>query len=96
MGEDRTKDEIKLGEELVQNYPNSSDSYVHLGNALKGINDFDGAEENYKKALEINPENLRALWQITSHHMNSFTFGRSDSEPKDEQDRVLAGKYIEK
>ena len=92
--EDRTKDAIKLGEELVQKYPNSSDSYVYLGNAFRGINDFDGAEENYKKALEINPENLRALWQITSHHMN--VYNGQVMRPKEEQDRSLAGRYIER
>lgn len=92
--EDRTKDAIKLGDELVQKYPKSSDSYVHLGNVLKGINDFDSAEQNYKKALDINPENLRALWQITSHHMNVY-IGQT-MRPKDEQDRALAARYIER
>jgi|TARA_Y100000310_G_C20648666_1_gene798116 hypothetical protein len=29
----KLEDAINLREELVQNYPNSSDSYVHLGNA---------------------------------------------------------------
>ena len=92
--EDRLTDAVKLGEELVDKYPNSSDSYVYLGNAIKWLNDFDGAEDNYRKALEINPENLRALWQLTSHHMNVY-IGQV-MRPKEEQDRALARKYIDK
>ena len=84
--ENRITDAIKLGEELVEKYPNSSDAYVHLGNATRGLNDFDRAEENYRKALEINPENLRALWQITSHHMN--VYNGQVMRPKEEQDKV--------
>ena len=92
--ENRITDAIKLGEELVEKYPNSSDAYVHLGNATKGLNDFDRAEENYRKALEINPENLRALWQITSHHMNVY-IGQV-MRPKEQQDKALARSYIDK
>ena len=92
--ENRIRDAIKLGEELVEKYPNSSDAYVHLGNATKGLNDFDRAEENYRKALEINPENLRALWQITSHHMN--VYNGQVMRPKEEQDKTLARSYIDK
>ncbi len=92
--EDRLTDAVRLGEDLVDKYPNSSDSYVYLGNAIKGLNDFDGAEDNYRKALDINPENLRALWQLTSHHMNVY-IGQV-MRPKEEQDRALARKYIDK
>ncbi|MBH30417.1 MAG: hypothetical protein CMG71_00305 [Candidatus Marinimicrobia bacterium] len=92
--EDRLTDAVRLGEELIEKYPNSSDSYVYLGNAIRGVNDFDGAEDNYRKALEINPKNLRALWQLTSHHMNVY-IGQV-MRPKEEQDRTLARKYIDK
>ena len=44
--------------------------------------------------IEINPENLRALWQITSHHMN--VYNGQVMRPKEKQDKALARSYIDK
>ncbi len=58
------KDALKLFKFWVEENPNSSDAYLHLGNALNYSGEQKLAIENFKKSLELNPDNLGALKQL--------------------------------
>ena len=88
--EGRSIDYINLCKDLVSKYPNSSQSYVILGDAYTEINDFDNAITNYKKALDINPNKYQAWNGLALHHV---TVGNNTMLPKKKQSKELAIKY---
>jgi CubicO group peptidase (beta-lactamase class C family) len=61
---DQIEDAIKIFELLVAEFPNSPNSYDSIGEAyyLNGNNDL--AIRNYKKSLQINPNNSNAIEMI--------------------------------
>ena len=92
--EGRTNDQIKLGENLVKQYPNSSKAHVDLGDAYNVTRDFSSAAKNYKKATDINPKNVNAWWRLASQHIN--VYNNQILLPANEQDKKLGIKYIDK
>ena len=50
-------------EESLGRLEGIANHYENLGNILKIKSDFDGAEQMYRKALEINTKLGRQLWQ---------------------------------
>ena len=58
------KDALELFKFWVKQNPNSSDAYIHLGNAFNNSGDEKLAIENYKKSLELNPYNVSSLKQL--------------------------------
>tara|TARA_Y100000590_G_scaffold465099_1_gene636393 strand:- start:67088 stop:68608 length:1521 start_codon:yes stop_codon:yes gene_type:complete len=88
--EGRSMDYINLCKELVSKYPNSADAYVILGDAYTGINDFDNAIANYRKALDLNPKNYQAWNGLALHHV---TVGNNTMLPKEKQSKELALQY---
>ena len=88
--EGRSDDYIYLCKELVSKYPNSSEAYVELGNAYTGVENFDLAIENYKKAIDINPNQYRAWRGLASHEV---TFGGNTLLPKNRQSKKAALQY---
>ncbi|MFL3026347.1 MAG: tetratricopeptide repeat protein, partial [Candidatus Neomarinimicrobiota bacterium] len=88
--EGRSDDYINLCKELVSKYPNSSEAYVELGNAYTGVENFDLAIENYKKAIDINPNQYRAWRGLASHEV---TFGGNTLLPKNRQSKKAALQY---
>lgn len=61
---DQIEDAIKILELLVTEFPNSPNSYDSIGEAyyLNGNNDL--AIRNYKKSLQLNPNNSNAIEMI--------------------------------
>ena len=92
--EDRTNDQISLGKNLVEKYPNSSKAYVDLGDAYNVTRDFSSAAQNYKKATDINPNNVNAWWRLASQHIN--VYNNQILLPANKQDKILGIKYIDK
>jgi len=92
--EGRTNEQINLGITLVEKYPNSSKAYVDLGDAYNVARDFNSAAQNYKKATDINPENVNAWWRLCSQHINVYT--NQILLPASKQDKKLGIKYIDK
>ena len=92
--EGRTSDQISLGESLVEKYPNSSKAYVDLGDAYNVTRDFSSAAQNYKKATDINPNNVNAWWRLASQHIN--VYNNQILLPANKQDKILGIKYIDK
>ena len=89
-----TNESIRLAQELVSKYPNSSEAYVDLGNAYNNIRNFEMAAKNYKIATELNPNNVNAYWLLASHHINVYT-GQT-ALPKKDRDERLGLKYVNK
>ncbi|WP_068412949.1 FKBP-type peptidyl-prolyl cis-trans isomerase [Roseivirga echinicomitans] len=58
------KDALELFKFWVEENPKSSDAYLHLGNAFNYSGEQKLAIENFKKSLELNPDNLVALEQL--------------------------------
>ena len=44
--------------------PQSSEAHAALGNVFANAENFSGAVSEYKRALEINPNNAVALWDF--------------------------------
>ncbi|UCD62844.1 MAG: PD40 domain-containing protein [Candidatus Zixiibacteriota bacterium] len=57
----RVDDAVRILELNVALFPNSANTYDSYGEALLGKGDTVGAVENYKKSLELNPENTNAV-----------------------------------
>lgn len=49
---------IELFDKALELNPNLADCYYHRGNAYKKLNNTEAALENYKKALEIEPDDV--------------------------------------
>ena len=81
---------VNLSKELVNQYPNSSEAYVLLGDAYTIIRDFDSGIKQYNKALEINPKQYQAWWGLAAQQVN---VGQNVLLPKEQQTRKLAAKY---
>lgn len=64
---DRDK-KISIAKSLAENFP-SGRSYVDLGNAYSGNNEYDKAEEAFKKAMEINPGWVGAANALTGMYL---------------------------
>ena len=87
-----TTKQMEFAKELVNKYPNSSDSYVELGNMYKNETKLDGAIENYNKALKLNPDNYQAYAQLAQLHVVT---GNNIMLPKERQSRQKAVEYAE-
>ncbi len=81
---------VDLSKELVNQYPNSSEAYVLLGNAYTNVRDFDNAIKQYNEALKINPKQYQAWWGLAAQQVN---VGQNILLPKEQQTRKLATKY---
>tara|TARA_B100001964_G_scaffold200966_1_gene228399 strand:- start:6877 stop:8388 length:1512 start_codon:yes stop_codon:yes gene_type:complete len=92
--EGNTNKAFTLAEELVTKYPNSSQAYEVLGNVYNNIRNFEMAEENYKKATKLDPNNVSAFWLLASHHINVYT--GQIILPEDKRDDRLGIKYVDK
>jgi len=55
------KDAVEIFKYNVEKYPNSGNAYDSLGEAYLAYGNKQLAKENYKKAVEINPENTNAI-----------------------------------
>jgi C-terminal processing protease CtpA/Prc/Flp pilus assembly protein TadD len=58
---DRTKDAINVFTLNVETYPGYANGYDSLGEAYMKSGDTDRAIENYRKSLDLNPDNTNAL-----------------------------------
>ena len=67
--EGRQKDAMDLAKKLIEQYPNSSEPYVMLGDMQSQAQDFESAIETYLKATEINPNNLDAWFGLFTHQI---------------------------
>ena len=61
LGNDKTKDAIEIFKLNVEMYPKSSNPYDSLGEAYLKDNQKDLALANYRKAVELNPNNVGAM-----------------------------------
>ncbi len=61
LGEERLKEAIEVFKLNVEEYPESSNVYDSLGEAYMKNGDKELAIKNYKKTLELNPDNKNAL-----------------------------------
>jgi tetratricopeptide (TPR) repeat protein len=50
----------------VEAYPESFNTYDSLGEALMAAGDREGAEANYRRSLELNPDNTNAVEVLRS------------------------------
>jgi tetratricopeptide (TPR) repeat protein len=50
--------------EVIKLQPKSYDAVIGLGNALRGLNDFEGAEREYKRAMEIDRRRGEAFYNL--------------------------------
>ena len=50
----------------MEAYPESFNVYDSLGEALLAAGDREGAEANYRKSLELNPDNTNAVEVLQS------------------------------
>ena len=60
LRQDKTREAIQIFELNVKLFPDSYNVYDSLGEALLKKGDQDPAVKNYKKSLEINPDNENA------------------------------------
>jgi len=60
LGQERTRDAIRIFELNVAEHPQSANAYDSLGEALMKKGDRDRAIASYRKSLELNPENKNA------------------------------------
>jgi hypothetical protein len=60
LGQDKTREAIQIFELNVKLFPDAYNVYDSLGEALLKKGDQDPAVKNYKKSLEINPDNENA------------------------------------
>jgi len=61
LGEEKPKEAIEVFKLNVEEYPESSNVYDSLGEAYMKNGDKELAIKNYKKTLELNPDNNNAL-----------------------------------
>ena len=78
---------LKLAEELVEKYPNTSESYEVLADMYREQYKLDDAIANYDKALKINPDNFRVHAQIAQLHVVT---GQNILLPKERQSKDIA------
>jgi predicted alpha/beta superfamily hydrolase len=57
LREDEVHKAIEVFKDYVSHYPKSSEAYLLLGEAYQEANQFELAEQNVRKALELDPEN---------------------------------------
>ena len=62
--EGKTMEAVALFELYVETYPESWNAYDSYADALKENKEIEKAIENYKKSLELNPENINAIVNI--------------------------------
>jgi Flp pilus assembly protein TadD len=60
LGNNKTREAVKVFELNVKLYPNSANVYDSLGEALLKAGNKELALKNYEKSLELNPENASA------------------------------------
>lgn len=61
LGSDKTKEAIQVFKLNVDAYPKSANVYDSYAEALMKSGDNEGAIENYKKSVEINPANVNGI-----------------------------------
>ena len=57
----RVQDAVHVFELNVEAYPTSSNAFDSLGEACLAAGDRTGAVRNYRRSLELNPENQNAI-----------------------------------
>jgi len=62
---------------LIRDYPNSDDALVLLAQAYSHKNSPELAEENFRKALALNPANFEAVMPIVSRMIKSHDLSRA-------------------
>ena len=92
--EGNAQERVNLGKKLVEQYSNSAQAYMHLGDAHNDALEFDEAAENYKKAVELDPNNVETWWRLASQHIN--VYNGQILLPEHKQDRALGLKYVDK
>ena len=55
--------ELLLARQMLGNSPNSAQSYLRLGRALRALDDMDAASKAFDRALEMNPKFAEALFE---------------------------------
>lgn len=71
----QVKDAIKIFQLWVTEFPNSANAYDSLGEALFLDKQYREAFKNYKKSLELNPENANAKKMIEKISKRSLVIG---------------------
>lgn len=51
-------------QEVIKIQPKNYDAVIGLGNALRGLNDFDAAEREFKKAMDIDRQRGEAFYNL--------------------------------
>lgn len=64
LREDKTNEAIKIFQLLVSEFPNSGNPYDSLAESYFLNEQYDLSLTNYKKALELDPENKNAVMMI--------------------------------
>jgi len=64
--------------EILRDYPKSDEAMVLLGQAYVKKNSPELAEENFRKALNLNPGNFSAVMPVVSRMVKSEDIGRAD------------------
>ena len=83
---------VSIGKKLVNEYPNSSEAYVLLGEAYYALLDWDNSFDNYNKALALNPKNYRAWYDLMQQQVpNNF----NTLLPTERLDSKLGYKYAD-
>jgi tetratricopeptide (TPR) repeat protein len=70
LGMNRVKDAIEIFKLNVEAYPASFNPYDGLAEAYKADGQTDLAIKNYKKSLELNPQNANALEKLEKLNAN--------------------------
>ena len=83
---------LELAKELVNKYPNSSESHTWLGDVYTEQFMFDDAITSYKNAIKINPNQYNAWRELARHHVVE---GTNNMLPKERLDKALVVKYTE-
>jgi len=63
---------------VLRDFSNSDEAYVIIGQAYLGKNSPELAEENFRKALEINPANFDALIPVASNMIKNKDINRAE------------------
>tara|TARA_B100001559_G_scaffold160534_1_gene134715 strand:+ start:342 stop:1847 length:1506 start_codon:yes stop_codon:yes gene_type:complete len=83
---------LELAKDLVNKYPNSSESHTWLGDVYTEQFMFDEAIESYKVATKINPDQYNAWRELARHHVVE---GTNNMLPKEKLNKELVIKYTE-
>lgn len=98
----------KLLEDIIANDPNNAQLYYVLGIVYDTQEKMDDARENYRKAVELDPENSQALFQLgrqicnQAYILSDEAQQKSNAEYNQLRDDVInplfldAAKYLEK